>query len=303
MVRKPSRRQFGRSVAALTAFGVGESSIVAADNESREDGDFTVQERKKTKTTYKPDTITVETRYTSDDLVHRFGIDSGTITDEIEYDRSEFDGKDTLPKQETDVTVEPWETEMAYEEEWKDYHRDRRQKAEQESNGVSTLDEDPEEHYWSFPVWTYKRNWTMSGFVFEKKSPINVTFDGSSGMSDVTSVLDDNGWTSLDWRQGHEKPRWGYNHTGDDFERSTSWGTSNYRPNGGDHAKLWEFVDGKIGMEVHEDTEIEHTGESRADPEQRILTMYGDEGYNTFEDAWDFDNPKHDHNGKPSVIY
>lgn len=282
---------------------IGAASGVGATDETSTEEDFTVRGRKRTKVTYDPDVITVEIRKTSEDLVHRLDLDSATLTEEIEYNRSSFEEEDTLPERGTDVTTERWETEIAYEEEWQEYHRTRRAEREESPGGIGALDEDPEEHYWSYPVWTYSRSATWSGWAYEKKNPINVTFENLSGISEVTDVLDDDGWTSLDWRQGHEYRRWGYNHRTDSFESPTSYGTSRYRPNGGDHAKIWEFVDDRIGMEVHEDDEIPHSIVSRADPEGRMLDLFDDAGYSTFEDGYDFGNEKGDHNGEPSIVY
>lgn len=301
MVNEPTRRRFVRSTAAAVALGLGGATTASADGRSTGASEFAVRGRKLIETTYEPDVVSVEVRYRSDDLARR-GIDAESLTEEIEYDRTAFDGDDPFPDRGSDLTVERWESEIAFEDEWKAYHRKRREEAERGSE-AGTLDEDPEENYWSFPVWTYKRNWTISGYVFEKKSPVNVTFDLVSGLSEVTGVLDDAGWTALDWRQGHEKPRWGYNHTEDGFERSTSRGTSKYRLDGGYHAKLWEFVDGKVGMEVHEDTEAPHSVESWADAEDEVKSIFEREGYDTTDDAWSFGNSKGDHNGEPSVVW
>lgn len=283
--------------------GLGSGTGSANDTDSGVNEDFTVRGRKQTKVTYHPEVITVEVRKTSSDLIHRLNLESATLTEKTEYDRSSFEETDTLPKKGTDVTNERWVTEIAYEDEWKEYHQNQRKERESESGGIGALDADPEENYWSYPVWTYSRSATWRGWAYEKKNPVNVTFSNLSGISEVTNVLEDDGWVDLDWRQGHEKRRFGYNSRVDSFESPTSYGTSRYRPNGGDHAKMWEFHSGRIGMEVHEDDSIPHSIVSRADPERRMLDLFDDAGYITFEDNWPFGNDKGDHNGKPSVVY
>lgn len=291
----PTRRRFLGTAFGLTAI----TGSASAATDSSEPGTFAVEGRQRTIATYDPERVTIETRYVSADLRTRLGLESATLTETSSIDRAEID-EDPFPRQGREVRAEPWTAEIAYEDEWRTHHRKRRS-----TQGVGVASADPSEPELAYPVWTYTRHTTASGFAYERSNPVNVVFDlEDASLSQVTTVLEAAGWTSLDWRLAQEYRRFGYNHLTESFESCPeSWGTSNYRLNGGDHVQCWEFVDGAVGMHVHEDTPAPHSVESYASAESRVRGLYDDSTqYATTPDGLTLENGTGDHDGQATNV-
>lgn len=90
------------------------------DDETLSRKDFKVVGTKKTKTTFEPNTIVIETIFWSQDLKKRYGRTPPKITEKEVIDRSKIpDEEDEHPEHDVIVNEQRWESHFAKEEEWK----------------------------------------------------------------------------------------------------------------------------------------------------------------------------------------
>lgn len=261
-----------RKVLKATGIALGASAVpsVTASGSSREGerprlADFAVKGTKRKQISFSPGTITVETTYSSPDLGDRKGRRSSTFSESLEYDRDEF-ADDEFPRRGVETTVEPWETFVASEDQWRAYHQSHRTVTYHEgrratTNNVSTQhDHEPEEDdRCGIAVWNYAKD---DDGDYHVKSPINYICWGFD-VTDVGDVFENAGWTGN--VNEHDRYAWDVDRetfVGPDqqeYNEYGSWATSTYRISGGYHARCYELEDGIVSLQVHEDDEL-YTG-------------------------------------------
>lgn len=293
-----SRRGILKATGLTAGLGVAPTTMAHGDSSGSTPqlDDFEIVGTKETKTSFDPDSITVEITYKSPELQKRYGTTPPQSTEAIEYPRENV-SDDDFPERGVDITRERWETHYAREDEWKEFHRNRGSN----DSGVSIQhSHDPEEDYdCGVGKWNYKKH-DDGGYSI--KSPINLLCWGFD-VSDVGDVLEGAGWTNdvsefdrYAWDVDREKFVGPGQERLDEYE---SWATSTERKDGGFHARCYELEGGMVSIQAHEDTPRPHSVESYASARAEVFGIfYNQSDVDSSNRARYGNNEKGDHDGR-----
>ncbi|MDY7081452.1 MAG: hypothetical protein SXQ77_03375 [Halobacteria archaeon] len=162
-----------------------------------------------------------------------------------------------------------------------------------------------EDKYEDWAVWQYRETIEISDW--EKTSPINIVIDGAD-LSTVEQVLQDAGWEELEIIGGQEYTRYAWNTSEQDFELpDLSYGTSDYRLDGGFHVRCWEHTDNKISIQAHEDDsttndDAGHQIVSYKSAEEKVVGILEEHSNIVQFGSFDMQNAKDDHDGTAAAM-
>lgn len=269
-----NRRKILKGTSAAVAFGLAptvagrqsgettDSTEITPDDGTVSREDFEIVGTKKTKTTFEPDTITIQTTYRSQDLKKRYGMTPPKITEEKVFDRSKIPAEeDEYPRRDVVVNTQRWESNYARKDEWEQVIRNQRAESGTESGGIGIQHDHPSEDRGNCgrAVWNYTK---VGDNGYETSAPINLLLFGV-GMEDVETVLeDDHGWDNLEnYRIPREGKRYAWDMDRSEFVGPDNepygeyggWGTKEAGLSGRHHVRCYELEPGIISIQAHED--------------------------------------------------
>jgi len=231
--------------------------------------DFEVTGEKTITVTYGDETVVKETQYRSEDLVDIMGADSCTTTDEYDQDNLPSD----VPTSGQETTTESFTEHMATESQWAEVSKanripeDQRVQAQHDHDnrgdnfcgiGLYVYDKKKVKIEGSYDPWGGGYDYKT---VYNKKSPINVIAKGYD-VTDVEDIFDNAGYTVEGATGVLHWPRYAWDTSrekfiGPDQEPYSEYSFAvdgHFRRDGGYHFKFYEFEDGIVCIQAHEDS-------------------------------------------------